>query len=56
MNGGNSGLFGGRMGDIVDEGCLKSMDESEWRRKICDCSYLGGYQKNLSAIMKLLAN
>jgi len=34
VNGGNSGLFGGRRVDILDEGCLKSMKELEWRRKM----------------------
>ena len=32
-----AGLFGGRMGDILDEGWLKSMKELEWRRNIGDC-------------------
>jgi len=32
-NGGNSGLFGGRRGDILEEGWLKAMKELEWRRE-----------------------
>jgi len=28
-----AGLYGGRGGDIMDEGWLKSMKELEWRRK-----------------------
>jgi len=31
-------LLTGRRGDIVDEGCLKSMNELEWRRKIGDAA------------------
>ena len=30
-------LFAGRRGDILDEGCLESMKELEWGRRIGGC-------------------
>ena len=41
MDYGNGGVFTGGRGDILDEGCLKSMDELEWRRRIDDVSFSG---------------
>ena len=33
-------MFCGGRGDILDEGCLESMNELEWRRKIGGCVLL----------------